>query len=139
MNGCGYYIFFPVSGIQKFVALIEKQGKLFLCQFFGCSYHPIAHYIYIRPFQNLDLTHSLVQKIKAGAVEDFRLRTQKEMNELRRLPQLQDEGSLKQINDLQKYLETSAGKVVNKMLFSLKGKVSDQVFRECMEVLGEVF
>ena len=80
-----------------------------------------------------------VQKIKAGAVEDFRLRTQKEMNELRRLPQLQDEGSLKQINDLQKYLETSAGKVVNKMLFSLKGKVSDQVFRECMEVLGEVF
>lgn len=80
-----------------------------------------------------------VQKIKAGAVEDFRLRTQKEINELRRLPQLQDEGSLKQINELQKYLETSAGKVVNKMLFSLKGKVSDQVFRECMEVLGEVF
>lgn len=66
MNGCGYYIFFSVSGIQKFVALIEKHGKFFVCQIFGCSYYPIAHYIYICPFQNLDLTHSLVQKIKAG-------------------------------------------------------------------------
>lgn len=80
-----------------------------------------------------------VQKIKAGAVKDFRLRTQKEINEFRKLPQLQDEASLKQVNELQEYLESAAGKVVNKMLFSLKGKVSDQVFRDCMEVLGEIF
>ena len=66
MNGCGYYIFFPVSGIQKLVALIKKQGQFFLCQRFRCGNHPIAHYVYVRSFQNLDLAHSLVQEIQAG-------------------------------------------------------------------------
>ena len=66
MNGCGYYIFFSVAVIQKLVAFTEKAGEFFLCQSFGGGYYPIAHYIYIRPFQNLDLAYSLVQEIKEG-------------------------------------------------------------------------
>ncbi len=40
---------------------------------------------------------------------------------------------------LQSYIDQAQGKVINKLIFGLKSKVSDEVFRECVKAIGEVF
>ena len=44
-----------------------------------------------------------------------------------------------QIDRLQEYVESAAGKVINKIIFGMKSRLSDQAFRECIEAMGEVF
>lgn len=80
-----------------------------------------------------------VQRIREAAMEDFHLRTQKQTKELMQLFELTPEQSAKELAQFQNYIETAAGKVVNKMMFGLRGKVSEQTFRECMEALGNLY
>lgn len=77
-----------------------------------------------------------IQDIKEALVEDFHLRTQKKTRELGACLQAAD---LKALQTYQEYIETAAAKTINKMMFGLRRKVSDQTFRECMEALDSLY
>ncbi|MDO4344272.1 MAG: glutamyl-tRNA reductase [Eubacteriales bacterium] len=80
-----------------------------------------------------------VQQVRAAAVEDFHLRTQKQVRELEKLSMMPPEESRAQLQTFQEYMEAAAGKVINKMMFGLRGKVSERTFCECVEALGELY
>ena len=80
-----------------------------------------------------------VQVIKKQATEDFHLRIQKQVRELQRTAQEEAPQEVEQIDRLQEYVEAAAGKVINKMIFGMKSRLSDQAFRECIEAMGDVF
>ena len=80
-----------------------------------------------------------VQTIKQQATQDFHLRIQKQVKELVRTAQTEAPQEVEQIDRLQEYVEQAAGKVINKMIFGMKSRLSDQVFRECIEAMGDVF
>ncbi len=72
-----------------------------------------------------------IQEIKELAAEDLELRLTKQ---IRGLPLCADEKA-----SLRQEIEGAAERTVNKLLFGLRGKVSDSVFRECLEGLGKVY
>ena len=80
-----------------------------------------------------------VQVIKKQATEDFHLRIQKQVRELQRTAQEKAPQEVEQIDRLQEYVEAAVGKVINKMIFGMKSRLSDQAFRECIEAMGDVF
>ena len=80
-----------------------------------------------------------VQVIKKQATEDFHLRIQKQVKELMRTAREEAPQEVEQIDRLQEYVEAAAGKVINKMIFGMKSRLSDQTFRECIEAMGDVF
>ncbi|MDO4522185.1 MAG: glutamyl-tRNA reductase [Eubacteriales bacterium] len=79
----------------------------------------------------------MIQRIKELAVEDFHLRIQKQEKALNRVQEKEDQQ--KAARELAKAADTAAGKIVNKLIFGLKGKVSDRTFRECVEAIEKVF
>lgn len=79
------------------------------------------------------------QAVKAYAVEDFHLRTRKQVKEFYKLQGVWADEEAGQIKEFQDYIESAAGKVVNKMLFGLREKVSERTFRECVEALEKTF
>lgn len=80
-----------------------------------------------------------VQVLKGQAVEDFHLRIDRQIRELQRHTGLESEQEKKEVEHLQAYVEAAAGKVINKMLFGMRAKVSDRVFRECIDAIEQVF
>ena len=80
-----------------------------------------------------------VQMIKKQATEDFHLRIQKQVKDFSRTVKEEAPQEAEQIDRLQEYVESAAGKVINKMIFGMKSRLSDQAFRECIEAMGEVF
>ena len=80
-----------------------------------------------------------VQMIKKQATEDFHLRIQKQVKEFSRTVKEEAPQEAEQIDRLQEYVESAAGKVINKIIFGMKSRLSDQAFRECIEAMGEVF
>ena len=80
-----------------------------------------------------------VQVIKKQATEDFHLRIQKQVKELMKTAREEAPQEVEQIDRLQEYVEAAAGKVINKMIFGMKSRLSDQTFRECIEAMGDVF
>lgn len=81
----------------------------------------------------------MVQQVKAGAVQDFHLRTQKQLKELLKMHDLSREDGTELLEKFQSYMEAAAGKVVNKMMFGLRGEVDGHTFRECMEALEKIY
>lgn len=79
------------------------------------------------------------QIVKACAVEDFHLRTRKQVKELSKLQGMEKAKEDGRIEEFQDYIEAAAGKVVNKMIFGLRGNVSEKTFRECVEALEKIF
>lgn len=77
-----------------------------------------------------------IQGIKEALVEDFHLRTQKKTKELGACLQTAEPEMLQ---TYQEYIETAAAKTINKMMFGLRRKVSDETFRECMEALDSLY
>ncbi|MDO4632838.1 MAG: glutamyl-tRNA reductase [Eubacteriales bacterium] len=75
--------------------------------------------------------------IKKNAAEDFYLRMQKQARQLERL--CEDENVLKAAQQLENSARRASDKVINKLIFGLKGNVSDHTFRECVEALKQVF
>lgn len=80
-----------------------------------------------------------VQMIKKQATEDFHLRIQKQVKDFSRTVTEEAPQEAEQIDRLQEYVESAAGKVINKIIFGMKSRLSDQAFRECIEAMGEVF
>ena len=80
-----------------------------------------------------------VQMIKKQATEDFHLRIQKQVKDFSRTVKEEAPQEAEQIDRLQEYVESAAGKVINKIIFGMKSRLSDQAFRECIEAMGEVF
>lgn len=72
-----------------------------------------------------------IQGIKESAVEDLELRIQKI---IRDLPM--EENQQRQLQDS---IGKAAAKVVNKMMFGLRGTVSQEAFRECVEGLEKIY
>ena len=80
-----------------------------------------------------------IRKLKYDATRDFHLRIDKQMKDFRREVLEDGHDPEEEALQLQEYMECAAGKVINKMIFGMKSKVSDKVFRECIEAMGEVF
>ena len=80
-----------------------------------------------------------VQMIKKQATEDFHLRIQKQVKDFSRTVTEEAPQEAEQIDRLQEYVESAAGKVINKIIFGMKSRLSDQAVRECIEAMGEVF
>ncbi len=72
-----------------------------------------------------------IQEIKDSAVEDFNWRLQKIMREL---PMESGEKA-----ELKEEMSSAAGKVIAKMLFTLRDHVAQESFRECVEVLSQMY
>lgn len=81
----------------------------------------------------------MAQKVKTAAVEDFHLRTQKQLRQLEHIGEMPQEDQEELLQKFREYIESAAGKVVNKMLFGLRAKVSERTFRECVEALEEIY
>lgn len=80
-----------------------------------------------------------VQNIKKYAVEDFHLRIQNQMKAARKIPELSPEQGEEKVEALQEYVETAAEKVINKLIFGLKGNVSQRTFQDCIEAMEKTF
>ncbi len=78
-----------------------------------------------------------ISEIKEQSMKDFHLRTEKQMKSI--LDNNCSEEEKEELIRLQAYIDQAQGKVINKMIFGLKSKVSDEVFRECVKAIGEVF
>ena len=72
-----------------------------------------------------------IQEIKEKAVEDFDWRLQKAVREL----PVEDEKKI----EFKDQMNSAAGKVIAKMLFTLRGNVSQESFRECVEALSSIY
>ncbi|MDY3766776.1 MAG: glutamyl-tRNA reductase [Lachnospiraceae bacterium] len=72
-----------------------------------------------------------IQEIREKAVEDFSWRMQKIVREL---PVEENERE-----KLKEQMNSAAGKVIAKLLFELRGKVSQENFRESIEVLSDLY
>lgn len=72
-----------------------------------------------------------IQEIREKAVEDLSWRMQKIIREL---PMETDRKE-----ELQKQMDSAAGKVIGKLLFGLRGNISQENFRECVEVLSQLY
>lgn len=72
-----------------------------------------------------------IQEIKEKAVEDFSWRMQKIVRELPMTEQKREE--------LKGQMNSAAGKVIAKLLFELRGNVSQENFRECVETLSHLY
>lgn len=88
----------------------------------------------IREFYDWLEGRDLIPKIKdiqEKAVEDLNLRIHKILTHL----PLEDTARA----DLQKSIDTAAGKVVGKMIYGLRDTMEKDVFLECVEGMGRVY
>lgn len=72
-----------------------------------------------------------IQEIKENAVQDFNWRLQKVMREL----PMESEKKM----ELKEEMSSAAGKVIAKMLFTLRDNVPQENFRECVEALSQLY
>lgn len=72
-----------------------------------------------------------IQEIREKAVEDLSWRMQKIIRELPMQSEKREE--------LREQMGSAAGKVIGKLLFALGGNISQENFRECMEVLSKLY
>ena len=72
-----------------------------------------------------------IQEIREKAVEDLSWRMQKIIRELPMQSEKREE--------LREQMGSAAGKVIGKLLFALRGNISQENFRECMEVLSKLY
>lgn len=80
---------------------------------------------------------TMITEIKEKTMEDFHLRTEKQVKAIGRSGSSEEER--KELTKLQSYIDQAEGKVINKLIFGLKSRVNEDVFRECIKAIGDVF